>query len=125
MSLSINRSSHYVRTNPLVIVVVTLDKGCDTILFKILPDEIPTLPASFRIFITSRPQPKIVEHLIDQLHIRSADLKLQDKSNMSEMKLYVEQELHGVERRLFEGQVMILSRISLLVCRVVSFGLKR
>src|ERR1700722_19567499 len=45
---------------PIVIVIDALDEGCSPELLKILENDIPKLPGSFRIFLTSRPDDHIV-----------------------------------------------------------------
>src|ERR1700722_15428166 len=61
---------------PIVIVIDALDEGYNPELLNILCNEIPKLPGSFRIFLTSRPEDHIVRALSHAAHVhqRSIDI---------------------------------------------------
>ncbi|KAG8787542.1 hypothetical protein FRC12_015465 [Ceratobasidium sp. 428] len=77
----------------LVIVLDALDEGWDRNLLKILRDDVPRLPQSFRIFVTSRTRPEL-DSLCRKPHVRLVNLDLGAQENMDDIALFTPHRLH-------------------------------
>ncbi|KAG8792632.1 hypothetical protein FRC12_005411 [Ceratobasidium sp. 428] len=78
---------------PLVIVLDALDEGWDRNLLKVLRDDVPRLPQSFRIFVTSRTRPEL-DSLCRKPHVRLINLDLGAQENIEDIALFVPHRLH-------------------------------
>src|SRR3984957_13370737 len=66
---------------PIVIVIDALDEGYSPELLNILCNEIPKLPGSFRIFLTSRPENHIVIALSHAAHVHQRSIDISGDAN--------------------------------------------
>ncbi|KAG8690108.1 hypothetical protein FRC08_010659, partial [Ceratobasidium sp. 394] len=88
---------------PLVFVIDALDEGWDRYMFKILRDDAPRLPCSFRIFVTSRMRPEL-DSLCRKPHVCSMTLDLEAQANMDDIALFIPHRLQQLaEDRDFES----------------------
>src|ERR1700722_7693992 len=81
---------------PIVIVIDALDEGCSSELLKILCNEIPKLPGSFRIFLTSRPENHIVIALSHAAHVHRRSIDISGDANKSDIGLYCRERLRHI-----------------------------
>src|SRR3984957_2538539 len=81
---------------PIVIVIDALDEGCSPELLKILCNEIPKLPGSFRIFLTSRPENHIVIALSHAAHVHQRSIDISGDANKSDLGLYCRERLRHI-----------------------------
>ena len=72
----LNPSLQHRFEKPVVIVIDALYEGYDHELLEILCEEIPKLPGSFRIFLTSRPEVHIVRDLSNSAHVQLGSIDI-------------------------------------------------
>ncbi|TFK25433.1 hypothetical protein FA15DRAFT_693794 [Coprinopsis marcescibilis] len=72
-----------------VVVIDSLDEEHDPIVVEILRDWVPRLPASFRIFVTTRPETRIMEELDKQSHIQLSSNPLTGPTNRTDIVLFL------------------------------------
>src|SRR5580658_4162130 len=80
----------------VVIVIDALDEGYNTDLLTILRDQVPKLPITFRIFLTSRATEEIVSFLSRDKHIRMVNIDIHAKANLMDIALYAKNRLKYV-----------------------------
>ena len=97
--LILNPSHLHRFDKPMVIVMDALDEGYTPELLKILREEIPKLPGSFRIFLTSRPEDHIVKDLSDAAHVVRRSIDIHGDANQSDIGLYCRNRLRHVASR--------------------------
>lgn len=72
-------------------------------LTTILRDHVPALPASFHVFVTSRPEKSLLRRLRPLQHVHHHTIELEDADNLSDIATYVHQRFdtiaidHGLE----------------------------
>ena len=80
---------------PVVLLLDGLDEGCDLETLEVLREQVPSLPGTFRIFLTSRPKDEIIAVLsADHVRIRSIDIH--GKINQMDIALYAKERLRHV-----------------------------
>jgi hypothetical protein len=92
-------SMRYSGQKRVVIVIDALDEGYNTDLLAILRDQVPKLPMTFRIFLTSRAEEEIVSFLSRDEHIRVANIDIHAKPNLMDIALYAKNRLQYVAHR--------------------------
>ena len=97
--LILEPSGLYRSEKPVVIVIDALDEGYDPELLEILCKEIPKLPGSFRIFLTSRPEDHIVTELSNSAHVRPRSIDIHGAINQTDIALYCENRLRYIASR--------------------------
>src|SRR3984957_748013 len=83
-------------SRPIVIVIDALDEGYTPELLNILCDEIPKLPGSFRIFLTSRPEDHIVVALSHAAHVHQRSIDISGDANKADIGLYCRDRLRHI-----------------------------
>ncbi|TFK26817.1 hypothetical protein FA15DRAFT_614916 [Coprinopsis marcescibilis] len=78
---------------PYVIVIDALDELRDVSLLKLLRDSIPQLPSSFRIFLTTRPEQRIMMYLEKRPHIRQPSYSLTGDLSHQDLDIYIRRRL--------------------------------
>lgn len=58
-------------------------------LMTILRDQIPALPPTFRVFVTSRPEKTLLRRLRPLQHVRHLTIELEDADNLSDISTYI------------------------------------
>src|SRR3984957_14104326 len=81
---------------PIVIVIDALDEGYNPELLNILCNEIPKLPGSFRIFLTSRPENHIIIALSHAAHVHQRSIDINGDANKSDIRLYCRNRLRHI-----------------------------
>jgi len=66
-------------------VIDAIDEGYDPELLNILCNEIPKLPGSFRIFLTSRPEDHIAIALPHAAHVHKRSIDVGGDTNKSDI----------------------------------------
>jgi hypothetical protein len=89
-------SMRYSGQKRVVIVIDALDEGYNTDLLTILRDQVPKLPITFRIFLTSRATEEIVSFLSRDKHIRMVNIDIHAKANLMDIALYAKNRLKYV-----------------------------
>jgi len=69
-------------------VIDALNEGYDPELLNIICNEIPKLPGSFRIFLTSRPEDHIVIALSHAAHVHQRSIDISGDANKADIGLY-------------------------------------
>ena len=90
---------------PIVIVIDAIDEGYDPELLNILCNEIPKLPGSFRIFLTSRPEDHIAIALPHAAHVHKRSIDVGGDTNKSDIWLYYFVASHSRNVRVPIGRV--------------------
>jgi ABC-type dipeptide/oligopeptide/nickel transport system ATPase component len=70
---------------PIVIVIDALDEGCDSETIAILRDEVPKLPGTFRIFITTRAKDEIMTDLLEMDHVQTRVIDIHGTPNRADI----------------------------------------
>ncbi|TFK25449.1 hypothetical protein FA15DRAFT_357972 [Coprinopsis marcescibilis] len=70
-----------------VVVIDALDEEQEPVVVQILRDWVPRLPPSFRIFVTTRPEARIMEQLEKQSHIQFSSNPLTGPTNKADIAL--------------------------------------
>ncbi|TFK25452.1 hypothetical protein FA15DRAFT_668532 [Coprinopsis marcescibilis] len=70
-----------------VVVIDALDEEQEPVVVEILRDWVPRLPPSFRIFVTTRPEARIMEQLEKQSHIQFSSNPLTGPTNKADIEL--------------------------------------
>jgi hypothetical protein len=93
------RISNLVR--PVVIVVDALDEGYDhdIDLLTILRDQVPHLPRTFRLVVTSRAEEDTTLFLHAQRHIERRSINIHDQPNNKDIVIYIRHRLKGITAR--------------------------
>jgi hypothetical protein len=86
--LILGPSRHLPVDRPVVIVIDALDEGYDLAVLKIFRDEVPKLPGTFRILITSRMIRELGFHLLKKSHVRPWSIDIEEPTNMQDTTLY-------------------------------------
>jgi hypothetical protein len=86
----------YPADRPLVIVIDALDEGYNNELLKILRDEIPKLPGTFRIFLTFRVIRDINKFMAQVNHVRPRSIDIHERTNLEDIAIYIKHELKNV-----------------------------
>ena len=97
--LILNPSRSYRFDRPMVIVIDALDEGYTPDLLRILCEEIPKLPGSFRVFLTSRPEDHIVKDLSDAAHVLRRSIDIRGDANEFDIGLYCRDRLRHIASR--------------------------
>ncbi|TFK24961.1 TPR-like protein [Coprinopsis marcescibilis] len=71
------------------VTIDALDEDHSSIIVTILRDWVPRLPPSFRIFLTTRPESRIMKQLEKQPHIRLSSNSLTGLSQLQDVKLFI------------------------------------
>jgi hypothetical protein len=79
----------------VVIIIDALDEGYDLALLTLLRDEVPKLPATFRILVTSRMMRELREFLLKP-HVRPSSINIEEPINLADTALYARHRLHEV-----------------------------
>jgi len=74
---------------PLVVVIDALDEGYDGELLDILCDEVPKLPATFRILLTSREGRDFNTVLSRKPHVYSQSIAIDEQDNLEDIAIFV------------------------------------
>jgi hypothetical protein len=97
-------TKRHLTDKPFVIVIDALDEVRDReSLLHVLADEVPHLPFSFRIFITSRAQEDIVIALSEKPHVHSEEFDIYDCANQDDIRIYVEHRLEDIKKKRTMG----------------------
>ena len=83
---------------PVVIVIDALDEGYDVDMLQILQYEVPKLPGTFRIFVTSRTDKAIVVSLSKQPHVQPRVIDIHEQTNLEDTAVYVKYKLGEVAK---------------------------
>src|ERR1700722_10725605 len=83
-------------SRPIVIVIDALDEGYNPELLNILCNEIPKLPGSFRIFLTSRPEDHIIIALSHAAHVHQRSIDISGDANKLDIGLYCRNRLRHI-----------------------------
>src|ERR1700734_2626266 len=81
---------------PVVIVIDALDEGCDRVTLSILRNQVPKLPGTFRILVTSRPTDDIHTDLSNITHVQYRTLDIRGDINQRDIALYIWDRLHYI-----------------------------
>ncbi|EIM81970.1 uncharacterized protein STEHIDRAFT_141924, partial [Stereum hirsutum FP-91666 SS1] len=75
----------------ILLIIDALDECSDYYddLMTILRDQIPALPPTFRVFVTSRPEKILLRRLRPLQHVRHITIELEDADNLSDISTYV------------------------------------
>src|SRR6202042_3807118 len=84
---------------PVVIVIDALDEGCDRVTLSILRNQVPKLPGTFRILVTSRPTDDICTDLLNVTHVRYRTLDIHGDINQRDIALYIRDRLQYILSR--------------------------
>jgi hypothetical protein len=110
---------------PVVIIIEALDEGSDNDVLTILRDEVPKLPLTFRILVTSRMTTGLNFYLLRKPHVRPSSIDIDEPSNLKDIALYAYRRLQKVgngENWLTIGLVLFSSMISSRKPEDCSFG---
>ena len=79
---------------PIVIVIDAMDEATsdDNALLKILRDQVPKLPGTFRFFVTSRPS-KEVDILSLKTHVQTQKIDVLAHNNLTDIEVYAHAQL--------------------------------
>jgi hypothetical protein len=86
----------YPADRPAVIVIDALDEGYNNELLKILRDEFPKLPGTFRIFLTFRVIRDINKFMSQVNHVRLRSIDIHERTNLEDIAIYIKHELKNV-----------------------------
>jgi len=86
----------YPTDRPVVIVIDALDEGCNNELLKIIRDEFPKLPGTFRIFLTFRVIRNINKFMSQVNHVRLRSIDIHERTNLEDIAIYIKHELKNV-----------------------------
>ncbi|TFK23076.1 hypothetical protein FA15DRAFT_670918 [Coprinopsis marcescibilis] len=78
---------------PYVVVIDALDELRDVSLLKLLRDSIPRLPPSFRIFLTTRPEQRIMMYLEKQRNVRQSSFPMTGELSRQDLEVYIRHRL--------------------------------
>ncbi|EIM82043.1 uncharacterized protein STEHIDRAFT_114701 [Stereum hirsutum FP-91666 SS1] len=89
----------------MLLIIDALDECSESSddLMAILRDQIPVLPPSFHVFITSRPEKTLLRRLQQLRNVRHHKFELEDDDNLSDIATYIRQRFdtiaidHGLE----------------------------
>jgi NACHT domain len=85
---------------PVVIIIDALDEGYDSDsdleILKILRDEVPKLPGTFRILLTSRMMKDLRVHLSKKPHVFPCSIDIEEHNNLQDTALYASHRLQEV-----------------------------
>jgi NACHT domain len=81
---------------PVVIIIDALDEGSDYDVLTILRDEVPKLPLTFRILVTSRMMTGLNLYLLRKPHVRPWSIDIDESSNLKDIALYARGRLQEV-----------------------------
>ncbi|TFK41510.1 hypothetical protein BDQ12DRAFT_733035 [Crucibulum laeve] len=74
--------------HPVVAVIDALDEGYDPELLGILCNDLPKLPGTFRLFLTSRPIEEIMAAFSKQQHVISHTIQIYEDENQHDIATY-------------------------------------
>ncbi|TFK20658.1 hypothetical protein FA15DRAFT_673290 [Coprinopsis marcescibilis] len=75
---------------PLVIVLDSLDEGFDAKILKFLRNTVPALPSNFRIIVTTRPEPRIMDDLENKPHVQFSIHPLVGETTHGDVRALIE-----------------------------------
>jgi len=84
---------------PVVIVIDGLDEGCDRETLSILRHQVPKLPGTFRILVTSRPTDDIRTELSNISHVQHRSFDIHGDVNQRDIGLYIRDRLCYISTR--------------------------
>ncbi|KIM84261.1 hypothetical protein PILCRDRAFT_6526 [Piloderma croceum F 1598] len=84
---------------PVVIVIDGLDEGCDRETLSILRHQVPKLPGTFRILVTSRPTDDIRTDLSNISHVQHRSFDIHGDVNQRDIGLYIRDRLRYISTR--------------------------
>jgi hypothetical protein len=79
----------------VVIIIDALDEGYDLELLTIFRDEVPKLPPSFGILITT-PMMRELEVFLSKSHVRLSSINIEEQTNLDDTALYARNRLKEV-----------------------------
>lgn len=87
-----------IRTPRILVVIDALDEcsGYSGDITTILCEQVPKLPSSFRILLTSRPEDFLMRRLKPHAHIRHLTLELDEMENRSDISNFVHRQLRTI-----------------------------
>jgi hypothetical protein len=85
--------------NPVVIIIDALDEGhpheIEHVL-KVLRDEVPKLPGTFRVLLSARNTPDLDFYLSDQPHVRRLSIDTSKQANLDDIAIYSQHKLQDI-----------------------------
>jgi hypothetical protein len=84
---------------PVVIVIDVLDEGCDRETLSTLRNQVPKLPGTVRILVTSRPTDDIRTDLLNTDHVRYQSLDIHGSNNQRDIALHIRDRLDYISSR--------------------------
>jgi hypothetical protein len=90
---------------PVIIIIDALDESYDKQVLKILCDEVPKLPSTFRVLVTSRMMEAFIGFLSQKAHIHLWSIDIHDQTNLDNFCIFVQHALKEVaqQRKLGEN----------------------
>lgn len=90
---------------PVVIIIDALDESYDEEVLKILRDEVPKLPGTFRVLVTSWMTEAFMVFLSQRAHVHSRSIEIHDQTNLDDICIFVQHSLKEVaqQRKLGEN----------------------
>ncbi|KAH9947833.1 hypothetical protein B0H21DRAFT_851412, partial [Amylocystis lapponica] len=98
-----NAQQMHARPGPIIIIIDALDV-CGTSrerqsLLQLLSEEVTRLPSNYHFFITSRPEPDIMDHLSQKQHIKEMSLDISSESNQQDVHTFLKKSMAGIQQR--------------------------
>jgi hypothetical protein len=96
----------------VVIIIDALDEGhahqVEHVL-KVLRDEVPKLPGTFRVLLTTQNTPDLDFYLSDQPHVRRLSIDTSEQTNLHDIAIYSQHKLQDIQAPTnpFERQGLI------------------
>ncbi|TFK21106.1 hypothetical protein FA15DRAFT_707519 [Coprinopsis marcescibilis] len=81
-----------------VLIIDGLDEDHSAVLLPLLQDEIPRLPPTFRIIVTTRPEQQIMVSLANMRHIQCSEQSLTGEPTQEDLARYIQAHLRKSER---------------------------
>ena len=101
------RPSSLLRDAPVVIIIDALDEsqapGVVHVL-KVLRDQVPKLPGTFRVLVTARNTPDLDFYLSDQAHVRRLSIDTSEQTNLHDIAIYSQYKLRDIAQRKRLGE---------------------
>jgi hypothetical protein len=90
---------------PVIIIIDTLDESYNEEVLKILCNEVPKLPGTFRVLVTSRMTEAFMVFLSQRAHVHSRSIEIHDQTNLDDVCIFVQHSLKEVaqQRKLGEN----------------------
>jgi AAA ATPase domain len=98
--LILESSRLLLRDRPVVIIIDALDECHDPNehVLEILKDEVPKLPGTFRILLTSRMMRGLEFYLLQEPHVRPLSINLGEHTNLQDTAIYARRRLKEVAK---------------------------